>query len=278
VDPAGEDRVALTLYVPSATPLHRLHPVTRLWGLVAVIVAAFLVERPLVLAPLLVAMLALVVAAGGAANLRRFRLMFLLVFVFTLLVWTFFYGTPGVPTRAGLLFGLSTAVRLSTFLAAGLAFLTTTRVEEIAYALGWLRVPVPFRSEPLRLPYKVGFTMVLAFRLVPVFFDAALSVVQAQRCRGLPMSRGGPLTRLRRFVPVIVPVFIGGLRRADRMAMALELRGFNSGRPRTTYLRARLAPRDAVAGAIAAAVLAAYVVLWLFGAGALYLDTPGGGP
>jgi energy-coupling factor transporter transmembrane protein EcfT len=51
------------------------------------------------------------------------------------------------------------------------------------------------------------------------------------------------------------------------MAMALELRGFNSGRPRTTWLRARAHPRDAVAGAIAAGVLVVYVGLWWTGVG-----------
>src|SRR5262249_14514646 len=163
-----------------------------------------------------------------------------------------------VPTEAGFLYGLSTAIRLDTFLAAGILFLTVTRVEEVAYALG-----------RLGLPYTVGFTLTLAFRLVPVFFDAALSVVQAQRCRGLEFARGGLVARLRRFVPVIVPVLIGALRRADRMAMALELRGFNSGRPRTTYLRARAGTADAVAGAVAAATAAAYVALWATGHGVL---------
>lgn len=257
--------MVLTLYVPSGSPMHRLHPVTKVAALLVVIVAAFLVDRPQSLAPLFLAILALLVGVGGGDNLRRFRVMFLLVFVFTLVVWTFFGGrivAPGervplgVPTQAGFDLGLSTAVRLATFLAAGLVFLTTTRIEEVAYALG--RVGVP---------YKVGFTLMLAFRLVPVFFDAALSVVQAQRCRGLPFDRGGPLTRLRRFVPVIVPVLVGALRRADRMAMALELRGFNSGRPRTTWLRARAHPRDAVAGAIAGGVLVVYVGLWWTGAG-----------
>src|SRR5206468_3272179 len=103
------------------------------------------------------------------------------------------------------------------------------------------------------LPYTIGFTLTLAFRLVPVFFDAALSVVQAQRCRGLEFGRGGLVARLRRFVPIIVPVLIGALRRADRMAMALELRGFNSGRPRTTYLRARAGRADVLAGPLAVA-------------------------
>ena len=70
-------------------------------------------------------------------------------------------------------------------------------------------------------------------------------------------------------MPVLVPVLIGALRRADRMAMALELRGFNSGRPRTTYVRARAGPADAVAGTIAAATAVAYVTLWATGIGRL---------
>jgi energy-coupling factor transport system permease protein len=250
--------VALTLYVPAASPLHRLHPVTKLAGLFAFIVAAFVVDRPLALVPLATGVFALLAVGHGLGNVRRLRVMFVLVFVFTVVVWTIFYRRGAGPTSDGFWYGLSTAMRLDTFLAAGILFLTTTRVEEVAFALGQLGVP-----------YTVGFTLTLAFRLVPVFFDAAASVVQAQRCRGLEFGRGGLVTRLRRFVPVIVPVLIGALRRADRVAMALELRGFNSGRARTTYLRAEAGPRDVVAGVIATATVLGYVVLWFLGAGTL---------
>jgi energy-coupling factor transport system permease protein len=250
------------------TPVHRLHPTTKLAGLVAFIVAAFVVDRPIALVPLAAGVAALLAVSGGLPNVRRLRVMFVLVFVFTIGVWTFFYGSFGVATAAGFRYGLSTAIRLDTFLAAGILFLTTTRVEEVAYALGRLGVP-----------YKVGFTLTLAFRLVPVFFDAALSVVQAQRCRGFEFGRGGPVARIRRFVPVIVPVLIGALRRADRMAMALELRGFNSGRPRTSYLRAEPGRVDVVAGLVALATVAVYLALWATGVGSLrYLDSLHVGP
>ena len=258
MDAAEAGAVPLTLYVPAASRLHRLHPVTKLAGLAAFIVAAFVVDRPLALAPLAAAIAGLLVPAGGLPNVRRLRVMFVLVFVFSLVVWTLFYGGRFGATCAGFLYGLSTAIRLDTFLAAGILFLTTTRVEEVAYALG-----------RLGLPYIVGFTLTLAFRLVPVFFDAALAVVQAQRCRGLELGRGGIVARLRRFVPILVPVLIGALRRADRMAMALELRGFNSGRPRTTYLRARAGRADALAGAVLATTTIAYVALWRSGLGLL---------
>jgi energy-coupling factor transport system permease protein len=250
--------VTLTLYVPADTLLHRLHPVTKLGLLVAFVVSAFLVDRPEVLLPLTVAVGALLIVAGGLPNLRRFAPILVLVFAFTVVIWTFFYGGALVPTRGGFMYGLSMGIRLDTFLITGLLFLTTTRVEEVAYALGRLHVP-----------YVVGFTLTLAFRLVPVFFDAAVTIVQAQRCRGLDMRRGGLFARLRHFVPVIVPVFMGALRRADRMAMALELRGFNSGRPRTTYLRAAAGPRDFVAAAIALGTVSLYLALWRAGAGAL---------
>jgi energy-coupling factor transporter transmembrane protein EcfT len=55
------------------------------------------------------------------------------------------------------------------------------------------------------------------------------------------------------------------------MAMALELRGFNSGRPRTTFLRARAGWTDAVAATLALGTLAGYVTLWAQGLGALVL-------
>jgi energy-coupling factor transporter transmembrane protein EcfT len=78
--------VPLTLYVPGRGRLHRLHPVTKLAGLVAFVIAAFVVERPLVLAPLVAAVFALLVPAGGMPNVRRLRVMFVLVFVFTLVI------------------------------------------------------------------------------------------------------------------------------------------------------------------------------------------------
>jgi energy-coupling factor transport system permease protein len=254
----GAAVVTLALYVTRLSPIHRLHPVTKLLGLLALLLAAFVVDDPRWLAPIGVVVLGLLAVARALGLVVRFRLLFVLVFVFTIVAWTLFFRGVLVPSRAGFTFGLSTAIRLDTFLAISLLFLATTRVEEVAYGLGRIGIP-----------YPVGFTLTLSFRLVPLFFDAARTIVQAQRCRGLRMDEGSILTRIRRFVPVIVPVFVGALRRADRMAMALELRGFNSGRPRTTFLRATAGPRDAVALALAFGLAALYVAAWTQGVGVL---------
>jgi energy-coupling factor transport system permease protein len=181
-----------------------------------------------------------------------------MVFAMTFIIWTlFFRGGEALftwgPIRisvAGLHFALGMAIKLDTFLGVGIAFLSTTKIEEFAYAL-----------TRVGMPYKLGFTMTLAFRLVPVFVDAAATVVQAQRCRGFNFDEGNLLQRMRRYVPVIVPVFMGALRRADGMAMALEARGFQARTQRTAFEHFPFRTSDGVALCVAIAVAALYVAL-----------------
>ncbi len=252
MDAGAGTRVTLTLYLPKPTALHRLHPVTKVLGFLGLIVAAFLVDRPALLLALALPAAGLLVLAGGVAHLRRFAPVMAVIAGMTVLIWTLFYG--GAAREQGLRYGLSMAARLVTFLLTGLLFLSITRIEEAAVGLHRLGVP-----------YLAGFTLTLAFRLVPVFFESAVTIMQAQRCRGLDLRQGGPLARLRRFAPVIVPVFIGALRRADRMAMALELRGFNAGRPRTRFPRPAPGSRDWLALAVVGGVVCLYLTFWYRG-------------
>jgi energy-coupling factor transport system permease protein len=137
-------------------------------------------------------------------------------------------------------------------------FLSITRVEEFTEAL---RV--------LGMPYRMSFAIAMAFRLVPLFLTSALSVVAAQRARGLDFSTGGVLARLARYMPVVVPVFMGALRRADAMAIALETRGFGRQSQRTRFARSRFAARDGAVAAVLVVVVGAYLWAWAHGFGKL---------
>jgi len=245
----------LSLYVERVSPIHRLHPVAKLLGMLCLFVAAFVADRPLVLAPLLVAGIGLGVLAGAVRVLWRLRAFFVVVAVVTAATWPFFYDQPLRFSPTGLAYGVSMGLKLGTFFVCGIVFLATTRVEELALAL-----------RALRVPYRFGFTLTLAVRLVPVFFSALLAVHDAQRCRGLD-ARGASLRmRLRQYAGLIVPVFLGALRRADRMAMALETRGFNSGRQRTSYPRAPFGAVDLAALAVPLGIAVIYLWLWAIGA------------
>ncbi len=247
--------MVLTLYLDRSSFLHRAHPLTKFLSMVAAFVAVFLLDDPLYVLPTTLFILAGLVLAGAVGNLWRLRWIFIPVFLFTSVVWALFYPGGG-GSRDAVRFGLGMATKLDTFLATGVLFLSTTTVEELAYALTCLGVP-----------YRVSFTLTLSFRLVPVFLDSALNVVEAQRCRGLDFNEGGLVARLRRYAPVMVPVFMGGLRRADNMAMALEVRGFGSGRRRTTAFWRSAGPTDLCLSALVAALVAIYFYLWWRGVG-----------
>lgn len=248
------------LFLDRDTWVHRLHPSVRLLGMLCVFVAAFVVDRALWQLPLLLPLLWMLWWTEAWRNVWRLRVLFTLVFVMTLLIWTLFYGPDGQPpllvwgpvlvSRTAPWFALGMALKLELFLGAGILFLSTTRIEDFAYAL-----------TRLGMPYTVGFTMTMAFRLVPVFVEAANTVVQAQRCRGLDFERGGLWQRVRRYVPVMVPVFMGALRRADQMAMALDGRGFQRAAARTALDEHPVRPADLVAGALLIAIAALYVGL-----------------
>lgn len=258
--------MTLSLYVPADTPIQRLHPVVKLVAMLGLFTAVFVTDRPALLAPLLLGALLTAAGARALSSLWRVRLLCALVFLMTFVVWTLFYrgGEPLVTwgpvsvSAEGLHFALGMGLKLVAFLALGVLFLATTKVEEFAYAL-----------TRLGMPFKLGFTMTLAFRLVPVFLDSTMTVVQAQRCRGFNFDEGNVVQRIRRYVPVIVPVFIGALRRADGMAMALEARGFQSRRPRSALEEYRFGGLDLLGIAVVAGVTGLYIVLWSLGYTAL---------
>jgi energy-coupling factor transport system permease protein len=252
----------LFLYIDRSTFIHRLNPIVKVSAMLCFFTAAFVSQQPVVMLPIAAAIVVMIVLARALPNVQRLRLLFILVFVMTFIIWALFfrggetlfaYGPLRI-SGAGLQFALGMAIKLDMFLAVGILFLSTTKIEEFAYAL--TRVGVP---------YKLGFTMTLAFRLVPVFLEAAVTVVQAQRCRGFNFDEGNLLRRVRRYVPVIVPVFMGALRRADGMAMALEARGFQSSRPRTTFEQFPFRRSDALALGVAIAVAFGYLSLWYVG-------------
>jgi energy-coupling factor transport system permease protein len=256
--------MSLSLYIDGRTWAHRLHPIVRVLGMGAFFIMAFVVERPVWELPLVALIAVLLLWTGALRNVYRLRYLFVIMFVMTLLIWILFYGPDGQPplltvgrfavSHTAPWFALGMATKLTVILAAGIFFLSITRIEDFAYAL-----------TRAGLPYKIGFTMTMAFRLVPVFLDSAASVVQAQRCRGLDFDSGNLWQRLRRYIPVIVPVFMGALRRADGMAMALEARGFQSDRTRTTFQYYEFGLGDAAALAVLAVLLAGYLILWWHG-------------
>lgn len=89
----------------------------------------------------------------------------------------------------------------------------------------------------LWVPYKFAYGLDLTFRFVPSLAADMRTTMDAQRVRGYEWdrSRGGPIGRMRKLGPLLVPVTINAIVGAEDTIDAMDLRGFGTGR--RTWLR-----------------------------------------
>ncbi|MDR5697377.1 MAG: energy-coupling factor transporter transmembrane component T [Armatimonadota bacterium] len=248
----------LYLYVDGDSVLHRLDPRPKLLSVIAVILLAVSAEHPALPAALQALALLGIAVAGAWSSLRRVRALLVVITGFSVLVWTLLSrgATPlvGFVALESVLFGLSTGLKLSATITASVVWLATTRNEEIA--AGLIRMGVP---------YRMAFAFSAALRMVPTFVGAGATIIEAQRARGLDVERGGPVRRMRNYLPMMVPVFAAALRSAHQMAMALEAKGFGAQPKRKYLLQLRMHGADWLAVGLAAAAAAASV--WIAAGG-----------
>ncbi len=261
--------MAIQLYLDRGTFVHRLHPTVKVIALFVMFWSVYWVDNPIALLPIGIFMLWVAQLTGSWRNFYRYRWYFIILVFTTTIVWLFFYrqGTPliNLPfvhvSRGSLVYGLGRGIKLAELLGASVLFLSTTRVEEFTVGLAKLGVS-----------YRVGFAISLAFRLVPLFIDSAMTIVDAQKLRGYDFEKGGLFERMRRYVTVVIPVFMSALRRANNMAMALEARGFGLRNNPTTLIEYPVMPADVVAGLTLFAIATGYFLIYYTGYGAI---TPG---
>ncbi|MDH3196717.1 MAG: hypothetical protein OEO21_00600 [Candidatus Krumholzibacteria bacterium] len=169
-------------------------------------------------------------AAGGAGALggvaRRLVPLVLLVVVLNGLVAG---GEPVVAvagrkvlSREGLVAGVFFALRLAAMVLALAALVAAAPPEAIARALHtFLR---PFSG---RLAEAVAFHGFIASSFVPLFRREFERVRLAQSFRGADLG-GGPLRRARAARALVVPLLLSAIRRAEQLALVVELRGLRA--------------------------------------------------
>lgn len=126
----------------------------------------------------------------------------------------------------------------------------------VAFAIAPSDFGIAFRR--LGVPDKFAFAIDLTFRFLPSLAADFQTTVDAQRIRGFDWAAGkaGPLARLRRSVPVVVPTVVNAIAGAEDTIDAMDLRGFGIGK-RTWYRHLRFDRTDwLVIGAFAALLLA----------------------
>lgn len=156
--------------------------------------------------------------------------------------WTMYGGALAV--------GFATGLRLSAILALTLITGLSTTGPDLVRAT----------VQQLRVPYRIGYTALAAFRFLPRFGYELDVIRQAHRVRGAHGGRG-PFVAVARWFGYIVPLLAGAIRHAERVALAMDARAFGAHPDRTERYTVPWRARDTVFTlafwAVSAALLAA---------------------
>ena len=255
-------------YVPVSSPVHSLDARAKMALVAALTIALFSVAGWPGLGLLGIAVLAAVRVSRVPWRMafRGLRALGILLAVTLLahgLVWKgaeplVSVGPLGV-SGPGLLTGLFFAVRIVVLIVGtSLLTLTTTPVD-LTDGLETVMRPLGHVGFPA---HDVAMMLTVALRFIPTTAEEAEKIVTAQTARGARFDSGGPLTRARAYVPVLIPLFVGLFRRADELATAMEARCYRGGEGRTRLKETRVRPSDwAVMLAGTACLLAVAVLL-----------------
>ncbi|MDY0907968.1 energy-coupling factor transporter transmembrane component T [Microbacterium sp. CFBP9034] len=157
--------------------------------------------------------------------------------------WTLYGGALAI--------GLATGLRIAAIVALTLiAGLSTTGPDLVRATV-----------QQLRVPYRIGYTALAAFRFVPRFGHELEVIRQAHRVRGAHGGRG-PFAAIARWFGYVVPLMAGAIRHAERVALAMDARAFGAHPDRTERHLVPFRARDVVF--IALFWVASAALFWIF--------------
>jgi energy-coupling factor transport system permease protein len=228
-------------YIPGNTIIHKLHPATKLifWGVV--MLAMMVSDDPIVMLAVLFGTIVMYMIAKIPMSkiLELFKVILpatVLYVVIDLIFFTydpskhmfFFYLVPFVNwipvTLESLVFTVGAVLKFILTLVSYRLIPLTTPVPDIIRFFAKIRVP----------PY-VNTAISSALAYVPVMYDEARTIEEAQRSRGLRLEYRNPIKKARAIVTLFVPLLSVSFQRSMRLAVALESKGFGYAMKKRTY-------------------------------------------
>jgi energy-coupling factor transport system permease protein len=251
------------------TWLHRVNPSLKLLLSVGMFFVVLLTDNINVLVNVTAVQLMLLLGFSGHP-MKRLMLLFLpfaLLFVSSSMsmmlfgkgdaVW-FQWGLVRV-TEESLFRGLHIGLKTVNMAISGLIFALTTRPVALFYSL----------MQQCRLPAKYAYSFMAALRLMPIMLGEFQTLRMAMKVRGVKRRIGlrGVYDTLRLYA---IPLLAQSIRRAQRIAVAMEAKRFSALRERTHYYRIGFSRRD---GYLLLYLIVMIFAAWYAGLHAPYFQT-----
>ena len=154
-------------------------------------------------------------------------------------------------TAEQLFYEFNILLKYITIVPPAILLMVTTHPSEFAASLNRIGVP-----------YTASYSVSLTLRYIPDVQRDYEAISQAQQARGLELSRKASwVKRLKRTVPLLLPLIFSSLERIDVISRAMELRGFGKNPRRSWYSAKPFSRADKLVLAISALLFA--LGIWL---------------
>lgn len=254
-------------YYNTDSIIHRMDPRTKIVWTLVYVVTLFLARNPFLY---LTAFLALGVYIRASRvplrfigkGLKALGMLILFTVVMTLftvggvkVVWEWYFIRI---TEAGLRAAVYLGLRL-IFMILGSCMMTYTTTpnaltDGLEKMLGWLnRIRVPV--------HEFAMIMSLALRFVPILVEELDKIMKAQMARGIDFQEGNLFERLKKLIPIMIPLFVSAIRRSNELAMAMEARCYHGGEGRTKMKPLKYQRRDYIAYGLIITYLAGMIII-----------------
>lgn len=242
--------IMLGQYRPLDSYLHRLDARSKVIPITLVLILSLFADSILFYLAILAALVIALLLSGVrpsvlAANLRAVLILVLITTIYHLLfsaresavVFEFHWLkiTEGAIQSAAFF-----SARLVLFISVAFLVTLTSSPSDLAEAFVKLLKPLAWLKVPIQ---DLAMIIFIAIRFIPILYEEFKAIRNAQIMRGVDFD-GSIVSRLRKSVVIVIPVFVSALQRADDLALAIESRGYRARPNRTMYSQSRFGAQE----------------------------------
>lgn len=247
-----KDKLIIGRYLPLDSIIHRLDPRAKFIFVFLFIIIIFLSHHWI--AYLWLACLILI-----GIKLARLPLLFLFkgltpIFIFVGFTFVmhmfvtkggtrlFEWGFISIDSQ-GLNEGALIVLRLTFIMITSTILTLTTSPLELTDAFERLFKPLKYFKIPVA---ALSMMMSIALRFIPTLMEELDKIMKSQKSRGSDFNSGGFFHRVKAFIPLLIPLFISAFKRAEDLAIAMEVRGYDATLERTSFRYLEWHMRDTI--------------------------------
>lgn len=238
----GKDLLIIGQYFPGKGLLYQLDPRSKILSFLFLMIVIFFYRSffSLLIIFLLILLFLMIIKIPIKNVIKGLKPILILL---SITIFFHFFFTPGKEvfrfyflklTEEGIYNGFFIGLRLIILILISSILTFTTSPLELTKGLEFLFLPL----EKIKFPSTELIMMItIALRFIPVLVEEADRIIVAQVSRGASFDEGSLVKRAKSLIPILVPLFVSAFRRAEDLAVAMEVRCFQPGKKRSYMKR-----------------------------------------